>query len=296
MERLPVPVSPGFLAPYVREADFAVRKPWKVGPRRLHDYLLIYVQSGEFAVQVDGRSHIFELGDFCLIQPGIPCIIEGRSATITPYAHFDLFYDPTNALTFPVGHLDLTGAAGPSMQPRLADLFGIEVPVDISPADPGRFRDHLIRMVASWRHGDMLSRLQANHLATELILMILKDHGATSDVRTTYSTDSFSWITSYLSFHLSDQISVADMADRAGLSASRFSALFRLHVGCSPYRYLRRLRVSLGGELLAETDLTLEAIAQHAGFANAQHFSKAFRQETGETPGSFRRRMQHRSN
>ena len=44
---------PGPVVPYIREADFAIRKPWYTPPRRLLDYLLLYVQEGE--CQVDGR-------------------------------------------------------------------------------------------------------------------------------------------------------------------------------------------------------------------------------------------------
>jgi hypothetical protein len=39
--------------PYIREADFAVRKPWYTPPRRLLDYLLLFVQEGEYLVNVE---------------------------------------------------------------------------------------------------------------------------------------------------------------------------------------------------------------------------------------------------
>ena len=296
MDRSESPPINGFLAPYVREADFAVRRPWKIGPRRLHDYLLIDVQAGDFAAQVNGTDYAFQPGDVCFIQPGLPCVIEGRTDTITPYAHFDLAYDPANTRTFPVADLDPLDKSGPSrIQPSLRDLLGVDIPVRIVPDDPIGFRDLLVRLVGTWQHGDVLSRLEANHIVTELILRIVKAHGGVTVSRSTHSPDSFGWITSYLWIHLSDDLSVADMADRAGLSVSRFSALFRRHVGCSPYRYLHRLRISHAQELLLETDLILEAIADQCGFANAQHLSGAFRQETGEAPGAFRHRMRPRS-
>src|SRR5215216_5120003 len=64
-----VSVSIPVLATYIREADFAVRRPWSHGPRRLRDYLLVYVQEGEFVAAVGGTEHRFAPGDFCLIQP-----------------------------------------------------------------------------------------------------------------------------------------------------------------------------------------------------------------------------------
>src|SRR5215207_4716180 len=89
--------------------------------------------------------------------------------------------------------------------------------------------------------------------------------------------------------HLSDPISVPDMAARAGLSPSRFTAVFRQHFGCPPYRHLRRLRIAHAQELLESSDFTLEEVAVWSGFANAQHLSAAFRQEAGETLGMYRK-------
>ncbi|MGH2561812.1 MAG: helix-turn-helix domain-containing protein [Thermomicrobiales bacterium] len=282
------------LAPYIREADYAVRRPWWHGPRRLTDYLLIYVQEGDFVSVVRGVELRFAAGEFCLIQPNVLHTLEGRSNTITPYAHMDLFYDPDNDVVSafarePSGDSD----DARHRQPGLLDLFGVEVPVRFQPSDPIRFRETLLRMIGIWQQGDVLSRLEAHALAMELILTILKTYGTSLPGRMS-APDSLNWVTSYLMFHLSDPITVADMAARAGLSPSRFAAVFRQRYGCPPYRHLRRLRIAHAQNLLESSDLILEDVALRSGFASAQHLSAAFRQETGETPGDYRRKRQWR--
>ena len=287
-------LASGFVAPYVREADFAVRTPWTIGPRYIQDYLIIYVQFGEFAAYVEGREFPFQPGEICLIQPNVRHTIEGRTDTITPYAHFDLIYDPANSSFFPVRELDQpTSSPGMGRQPTLREMFDIDVPVTLRLQDPARFRDVLLRMIGTWQQDDVLSHLEANHMAMELALGILRSYGGNGSPLTGSSPESFGWITSYLSFHLSDPVSVTDMAKRAGLSVSRFSALFRQHFGCSPYRYLKRLRVLHAQDLLSDTDLTQEEIAKRSGFANAQHFSRVFRDQTGVTPGVYRSLNRH---
>lgn len=282
-------MSAPVLATYIREADFAVRRPWSLGPRRLRDYLLVSVQEGEFVATVGGAEHRFVPGDVCLIQPRDVHTLEGRTNTITPYAHLDLVHDPAE----PPVTLPARLPAGPyqpprAEQPRLDELFGIAVPVRFRPPDPARFRETLIRMISVWQQGDLLSILEAHALATGLVLEILKAYGSALP-RTRPGPDSLNWVTSYLMFHLTDPLSVADMAARAGRSPSRFAAIFRQRFGCPPHRYLRRLRIAHVQDLLASTDLTLEDIAARSGFANAQHLATAFRQETGGTPGAYRR-------
>ena len=55
------------------------------------------------------------------------------------------------------------------------------------------------------------------------------------------------WITSFMSLHLSEPLSVSDMAARAGLSASRFSRVFSNRFGRPPHQFLLHLRPARPG-------------------------------------------------
>jgi AraC-like DNA-binding protein len=44
---------------------------------------------------------------------------------------------------------------------------------------------------------------------------------------------------------------------------------------------------------LAETELSLQAIASRAGFASVQHLANLFRDRVGMTPGRYRQDMKH---
>jgi LacI family transcriptional regulator len=45
-------------------------------------------------------------------------------------------------------------------------------------------------------------------------------------------------------------------------------------------------------QLLAETDLRLERIAELAGFEHPEYISVVFKRQTGQTPGEYRRQAQ----
>ena len=280
---------PGLIVPYIREADFAIRKPWYTPPRRLLDYLLLYVQEGECEVVVEDEMLLLHGGDFCLIQPNTLHSLRGRTATITPYAHLDIFYNPRRDEGFPTrgGQVSLTSHSH-LVQPRLRDLDWIDVPVQLEPAHPVQFRSTLLKMVEEWQDGDVLSRLEANHLAMTLLLSIFKQYCQIPAVPTRQA-HSLNWVSSYLSFHIGEPLSVADMARRADLSPSRFSVVFRQHFGLSPHQYFLRLRIEHAQELLRTTDLPLREIAVSCGFADVHHFAKAFKRITQVPPGAYRR-------
>jgi len=274
--------------PFIRQSDFAPRIPWRYPERRLLDYLLVYVQEGTFRVCADEEEYLFQPGEFCLIQPGSLVDLEGITNTITPFAHFDIFYHPNRELSFPTraGQIDLS-AYRHLLQPRLNDIYGIEVPVRLQPRNHSRFREKFILMVELWQQTDSLMQLKTQHLATEIVIHILEDHYQGKQDMHGF-TPNFNWITSYFSFHLSEPLSVREMAERANLSPSRFSALFKQRYGVSPHQYLMTMRINHAKDLLSTTELSQQEIASYCGFADIHHFSKTFKRLTATTPGQWR--------
>jgi AraC-like DNA-binding protein len=282
-------VFPQPVVPYARLADVVVRSGWLTAPRRLLDYLLFYVQEGQVLAGVEGVDVPLRDGDVCLIQPDTLHSLRGLGATITPFVHFDVFYNPRREESFATkgGQVNLE-AYRDLMQPRLADLGWLAVPVKLCPPNPAQFHSTMLRLVEVWRQEDPLARLQADHLLMELLLTLFKQHGR-RDVPAAGSQPALGWIPSYLAFHLSEPLSVADMAERASLSPSRFAAVFRQHFGVSPHQYFLRLRVQHAQDLLKSTDLPLKQIAEYCGFADVHHFAKTFKQKTRVSPGAYRR-------
>jgi AraC-like DNA-binding protein len=201
-----------------------------------------------------------------------------------------VFFNPRREESFATkgGQVNL-GAFSHLLQPRLNDLDWLDIPVKLSPPHPVEFQSVLVRMVEVWQEGDPISRLRANHLATELLLTLLKQHSRVEPA-TPSPRRSLGWVPSYLSVHLSEPLSVADMADRAQLSPSRFTAVFREHFGVSPHQYFLRLRIQHAQDLLRTTNLPLKQVAEYCGFADVHHFSKTFKQWVQLSPGAFRSR------
>ncbi len=276
------------IVPYVREGSFPVRSAWYTAPRRLLDYLIKYVQEGEMVAHIEGRRIEFGPGDFCLVQPGELHTLEGPSGTITPYLHLDIFYNPARERSFVVrsGQIEVPESRD-LLQPRLEAMTGVRVPSRFVPPQPAQFRDTMLKTVGIWRRKDFLGRLEAHHLASGLVLAMLQAYSRAS-ADSPDQPEFLNWITSHMSLHLSEPLSIADLADRAGLSPSRFSQVFRDRFGSPPHRFLLHLRIQRAQDLLQHTGLTMRQISAQCGFSDVHHFAKTFKKISGQTPGSYR--------
>lgn len=95
----------------------------------------------------------------------------------------------------------------------------------------------------------------------------------------------------YFDQHYAETISMKEMAQLAGQSATHFHRRFRQLLHMNPTEYLRTVRIQNSQHLLATTSRSLADIATAVGFTDQSHFTKRFRQSTGLTPDVYRRRF-----
>ncbi|MBC2835092.1 GlxA family transcriptional regulator [Paragemmobacter straminiformis] len=79
-------------------------------------------------------------------------------------------------------------------------------------------------------------------------------------------------------------VDLGDIADRLGTSRRHIERMFERHVGTSPKRYLKELRLERARALLTETDKSVRDVAEACGFNSANAFAKSFRQKYGVAP------------
>jgi LacI family transcriptional regulator len=81
---------------------------------------------------------------------------------------------------------------------------------------------------------------------------------------------------------------VKDVLAKVHMSRAALEKRFRKHLNRSPKQEIRRIRLERIKQLLVETDLTLERIAELVGFEHPEYMSVLFKRETGQTPGRYR--------
>jgi transcriptional regulator GlxA family with amidase domain len=93
----------------------------------------------------------------------------------------------------------------------------------------------------------------------------------------------------WLRGHLDQTLSVRQLAAHANMSERTFARRFVQDTGTTPQRWLIGQRILLAQQLLEESDETVDAIADHAGFGNATALRHHFRAWRGTTPNAYRR-------
>ena len=87
-----------------------------------------------------------------------------------------------------------------------------------------------------------------------------------------------------------DSVTLWELAAIAGVHPGHLTRMFRRHFGRSVGAYQREVRLDWAAGQLGACGDRLAAIAASAGFSDQSHFSRAFRQRFGCTPGEYRAR------
>lgn len=94
---------------------------------------------------------------------------------------------------------------------------------------------------------------------------------------------------SYIEQHYSENITLKNIADSAGVSKSECLRCFRLSMQNTPYEYLIEYRLSKAKELLLNTCLSIGEVTESVGFHSQSHFGKVYKQRTGYSPQKYRK-------
>lgn len=92
----------------------------------------------------------------------------------------------------------------------------------------------------------------------------------------------------YIEKHFYDDLSLREVAEKAGMNPNYFAGLFKKKTGVSYLDYLTAVRIEKAKELLKSTDLKVYEISQMIGYYSAKYFSKLFKHHTGMTPNEWR--------
>lgn len=82
------------------------------------------------------------------------------------------------------------------------------------------------------------------------------------------------------------------IANALYLTPTYFSRVFKRKMGMTCIDFIKNYRINLAKELLQNTDLSIQQISEKTGYATVYYFSQQFKQVTGESPGSFRKKRQ----
>jgi AraC family transcriptional regulator of arabinose operon len=264
----PSPVIPDLLTGHFRERQgYAV---WR--PNGTDDWLLIYTIGGAgYFGGAGGPRLVATAGDFVLLRPGTLHdygidASAGRWELL--WAHFH-----------PRPHW-LEWLAWPEPSPGLMRLAPGDTPLRRRVV--ARFAD--LHRLATGPHRRRAA-LAMNALEELLLWCDTQNPRSTESRLDPRVLDAMN----VMCRRLDEKLALAEVADAAGLSASRLSHLFKQQAGTTPQQFLEHQRLTRAMQLMEMTPLSIKEIAKQVGFENPFYFTLRFKRHTGKSPREYRR-------
>lgn len=95
----------------------------------------------------------------------------------------------------------------------------------------------------------------------------------------------------YIQAHISEEISVEQLARLCNYSPSTFHAKFKQATGLPPHEYVLRKKIDSACILLATGRYSVREVALRLSFCSEQYFSTVFKKYMSATPGAYRKAL-----
>ena len=87
------------------------------------------------------------------------------------------------------------------------------------------------------------------------------------------------------------KISLEDVGEQVGMSASSVSRFFKKRTRHNFWDYLNGFRIDRAAQMMIETEHTISEISYACGFNNISNFNRVFRERIGTTPSDYRNKF-----
>ena len=245
------------------------RQPW----RQLPYTLIEQIDTGTYVVTAEGESIDVGDGAAFIVPPRMRHKLEiprGVSCTVR-WIHADFILDSGN------------------------DLFSVlQAPLVLDVPLGRKVGALMARIAASWSPDPAVTLRRAiaqQERLARLAGILLDGSPSLRSATDNLVHDKIAPVLTFIRDNLHRPLSRAQLARVAGLSPTRFHYVFESEMGRAPMVYVRDLRLVQAKQLLIQTTLGIQQIAERVGFNDAYYFSRVFRKSTGQTPSGYRREM-----
>ncbi len=145
-----------------------------------------------------------------------------------------------------------------------------------------------------WNAYNEYSEILIKGLLHQLIILLLKEHsvGEIEPAPDPQKNVCLFNAIDYIKTHLHESPSLKETAEYVKISASYLSKIFVSHLHTPYSSFLLNEKILYAQKLLVSSSMTMEEIADKAGFSSNTYFSDCFRKKTGTTPLQFRKSYQ----
>lgn len=253
---------------YYYKKKFADFSMGQLHTHSAHNVELMYVRSGRCRVITRDRALTLSSGSYIILAKECAHCLEAQSASIM---NIEFYLHKSGNISLD----DITAE-----YPAFTQIFSREVCVY---RDDGGVCSALSELIDELQsHG---AGLCSELLFKRFIIELCRNRSRSSAGGVSYIGKA----KDYISEHLSEKITVDDIAHHVGLNRSYLQTLFRQHTGKTVVDYINALRIEKACFILRNTDLPIIDIAIDCGFSSRQHFLYTFKKHTGKTVREYRK-------
>lgn len=281
---------------------FGIRSEGMTAGNRLvhrHDYFeVLFFASRASAQRIALREYVTRRGSIFFISPMTPHQVRFDGEATCFVLYFDLAFLRPDIAACGLGiDLDLLGRV-----PELAPfVYQRDLDFVLPPASASSIQAMCARMLRERE----FPRLCSSEVIRANLMMLLAEvvQQYEPQIRSLMRSQPpnggverhVKGVMQFIDRHLRDRASLTDAARSVAVSPNYLATLLKRETGRTFVELMTERRIERAGEFLAFGSLRISQIAQEAGFADVDYFSRRFRQITGLSPSEFRAKYSIRS-
>jgi AraC family transcriptional regulator of arabinose operon len=153
---------------------------------------------------------------------------------------------------------------------------------------PEQWKNKFERLIDYSNSDKLTSRIHTNSVLLEIIADYIESCDKVKfNLKATPAFEKMNVVLQYIEAHLTDSLTVEELAQIAHFHPNYFIQLFKNFTGNSPIQYINRTRLEKAKHLLTMTELNVSAIADAVGL-EFSYFSRMFRDHNGVSPTAYR--------
>ncbi|WP_310488457.1 AraC family transcriptional regulator [Chamaesiphon sp. VAR_69_metabat_338] len=148
-----------------------------------------------------------------------------------------------------------------------------------------------LELISELRAGESCCHLYVEHLIAALSIHLIRQYSVKNQSLRDANglpNSKLQQAISYINEHLTENLSLKDIANVVGMSPFYFTNLFKQSTGMTAYQYVVYHRIERAKQLLRKQGLSIAEVSEQVGFKSQSHFANVFRKHTKKTPKMYR--------
>lgn len=234
---------------------------------------IVYIKEGALTIKLDGETMVADPGSVFILPRTIPFSFEAGINGCHTHCSVQLISDFEFEVVSDIGKIP-------------SDYGGLILPL-VSHQD-----EHIRKQLNSIVSGISISR-ELNEFSASLCAL-----GILEEISTKFKGEFLTHfkktsllnykIKKYVSEHLSENISLLQIAEKLGKTSIYLNSVFKNETGITIHRYINSEKIRFISELMTTKGMDFKGACESAGIADVSYGYRLFKKQMGITPSEYK--------